>query len=96
MALTQEYFKLIDQYQQEYGKHTILLMQVGAFFEVYGNKIHRIIDDFTRICELNIADKAGSQMAGFKDMQLEKYLKKIQEAFSALNETLESEDLRLI
>ena len=80
MALIQEYFELSHKYQQEYGKHTILLMQVGAFFEVYGNKIHRIIDDFTRICELNIADKGGSQMAGFKDMQLEKYLKKIQEA----------------
>ncbi len=80
MALVQEYFELSHKYQQEYGKHTILLMQVGAFFEVYGNKLHRIIDDFTRICELNIADKGTSQMAGFKDMQLEKYLKKIQEA----------------
>ena len=80
MALIQEYFELSHKYQQEYGKHTILLMQVGAFFEVYGNKLHRIIDDFTRICELNIADKGTSQMAGFKDMQLEKYLKKIQEA----------------
>ena len=73
MALIQEYFELSHKYQQEYGKHTILLMQVGAFFEVYGNKLHRIIDDFTRICELNIADKGTSQMAGFKDMQLEKY-----------------------
>jgi DNA mismatch repair protein MutS len=80
MALIQEYFELSHKYQQEYGTHTILLMQVGSFFEVYGNKTQRIIDDFTRICELNIAEKSTSQMAGFKDMQLEKYLKKIQEA----------------
>jgi DNA mismatch repair protein MutS len=80
MALIQEYFELSHKYQQEYGTHTILLMQVGSFFEVYGNKTNRIIDDFTRICELNIAEKSTSQMAGFKDMQLEKYLKKIQEA----------------
>jgi len=80
MALIQEYFELSDKYQQEYGTHTILLMQVGSFFEVYGNKSHRTIDDFTRICDLNIADKGTSQMAGFKDTQLEKYLKRTQEA----------------
>lgn len=80
MALIQEYFELSNKYQQEYGTHTILLMQVGSFFEVYGNKTHRTIDDFTRICDLNIADKSTSQMAGFKDIQLEKYLKRIQEA----------------
>jgi DNA mismatch repair protein MutS len=80
MALIQEYFELSNSYQQQYGTHTILLMQVGSFFEVYGNKIHRTIDEFTRICDLNIADKGTSQMAGFKDIQLEKYLKRIQEA----------------
>jgi DNA mismatch repair protein MutS len=79
MALIQEYFELSHKYQQEYGKHTILLMQVGSFFEVYGNKTNRIIDEFCRICDLNIADKGTSHMAGFKDTQLEKYLKKIQE-----------------
>jgi len=79
MALIQEYFELSHKYQQEYGKHTILLMQVGSFFEVYGNKTYRIIDEFCRICDLNIAEKGTCQMAGFKDTQLEKYLKKIQE-----------------
>ena len=79
MALIQEYLVLSDKYQQEYGTHTILLMQVGSFLEVYGDKTHRMIDEFCRICDLNIADKGASQMAGFKDFQLEKYLKKIQE-----------------
>ena len=46
MALIQEYFELSHKYQQEYGKHPILLMQVGSFFEVYGNKTNRIIDEF--------------------------------------------------
>jgi DNA mismatch repair protein MutS len=79
MALIQDYLELSDKYQQEYGTHTILLMQVGSFFEVYGNKTHRMIDEFCRICDLNIAEKGAAQMAGFKDFQLEKYLKKIQE-----------------
>lgn len=82
MALTQDYFKLSDKYQQEYGTNTILLMQVGSFFEVYGNDTHRSIESFSKICDLNVVEKANSAvlMAGFKDTQLERYTKKIQEA----------------
>jgi DNA mismatch repair protein MutS len=94
MALIKEYFELTKKYQQEYGENTILLMQVGAFFEVYGNydkTIEMIKDskivDFSQICELNIVDKntcvgkdCTIMMAGFKDFQIEKYIKKIQEA----------------
>lgn len=36
MALIKEYFALADKYSQEYGNNTIVLLQVGAFFEVYG------------------------------------------------------------
>ena len=35
MALIKEYFNLTTQYQESYGANTILLMQVGSFFEVY-------------------------------------------------------------
>jgi DNA mismatch repair protein MutS len=93
MALIKEYFELTDRYQTEYGENTILLMQVGSFFEVYGinnEKTQTIsgskIIDFSQICELNIVEKntcVGNDnvmMAGFKDIQIEKYIKKIQEA----------------
>jgi len=94
MSLIKEYFDLTDKYQQEYGPNTILLMQVGAFFEVYGTLLkdtHTItnskIQDFSRICELNIVEKntcvgenGNIVMAGFKDIQVEKYIKKIQDA----------------
>jgi DNA mismatch repair protein MutS len=93
MALIKEYFELTKKYQDEYGENTILLMQVGAFFEVYGisDKDSHIlsgskIQDFSQICELNIADKnvcVGEScvvMAGFKDIQIERYIKKIQDA----------------
>ena len=33
-----EYFKISKEYQDKYGKHTVLLMQVGSFFEIYGLK----------------------------------------------------------
>ena len=93
MALIKEYFELTKKYQDEYGSNTILLMQVGSFFEVYGiynDKTKSIngskIIDFSQICELNIVEKNtcvgedNVMMAGFKDMQIEKYIKKIQQA----------------
>jgi len=93
MALIKEYFELTQKYKEEYGENTILLMQVGSFFEVYGiyNKdtdelTGSKIVDFSHICELNVVEKNtcvgkdNVMMAGFKDMQIEKYIKKIQEA----------------
>ena len=93
MALVKEYFDLTKKYQSEYGENTILLMQVGSFFEVYGKydtKTNEIIgskiQNFSQICELNMVEKnvcVGKDklfMAGFKDIMIEKYLKKIQEA----------------
>ena len=34
-----EYIELTMEYQLKYGKNTIILLQVGAFFEVYGLKL---------------------------------------------------------
>ena len=90
MALVKEYFEITKRYQLEYGVKTILLMQVGAFFEVYGlanseNKVESQIYEFAQICDLNIADKKtviGSEqviMAGFSLYMIDKYLKKLQE-----------------
>ena len=93
MALIQEYFDLTKKYCDEYGDKTILLMQVGAFFEVYGildkktnNIINSQILEFSRICDLAVVEKnvcVGKNnvvMAGIKDIILEKNIKKIQEA----------------
>ena len=93
MSLIKEYFELTKRYQDEYGENTILLMQVGSFFEVYGiyNEKTEIISgskivNFSQICELNVVEKntcVGNDnvmMAGFKDIQIEKYIKKIQDA----------------
>ena len=93
MALIKEYFELTKRYQDEYGENTILLMQVGSFFEVYAKNNKNTntitgskINDFSQICELNVVEKnvcVGTDdilMAGFKDMMIEKYLRKIQDA----------------
>ena len=98
MALIKEYFDLTKKYKDDYGENTILLMMVGSFFEVYGilDKITGVITgskivDFGRICDLNIVEKnicIGKDnvvMAGFKDMMIEKYIKKLQESgFTAI------------
>jgi DNA mismatch repair protein MutS len=93
MSLIKDYFEKTKKHIEEFGEMTIVLMQVGAFFEVYGKKdlsndliTSSNIIDFSRICDLNVVDKkvcCGSNpvvMAGFKDHLLDKYLKKLQDA----------------
>jgi DNA mismatch repair protein MutS len=93
MALIKDYFEKSKHYTEEYGENTILLMQVGAFFEVYGmqNQVTKVITGsqivkFSNICDLNIAEKkicVGQEdilMAGFSTYMIEKYLKKLEGA----------------
>jgi DNA mismatch repair protein MutS len=92
MALIKEFFELTKKYEEEYGSNTVFLIQVGSFFECYGLKDdHDLIygsniNEFARICDLNIAEKrvcVGQDqvvMAGFTCHFLDKYIKKMQNA----------------
>ena len=88
-----EYINITHEYIRKYGENTILLMQVGAFFEMYGTKMESSlvykgsrIEDICRICELNISDKniqvhnENVYIAGFRDYSLDKYLQRIIDA----------------
>lgn len=85
LSIHDEYFELSEKYSSIYGENTILLMQVGAFFEVYGG--HSVmkskIEEFSQICSLNISEKLKTKdneniiMAGFRDYCLEKYVLKL-------------------
>lgn len=92
MNMTEEYFERTKYYQEIYGKNTILLMQSGAFYEVYGHKNlseieykGSLIQDFSRICDMSISHKKikyGKEelyMAGFRDYSIEKYVSKLVE-----------------
>ncbi len=68
--------------EQEYGEKTIVLMQVGSFFEVYALKrgddyFGSNIKDFAKICEFTITQKntcVGKEqvmMSGFGLTQLD-------------------------
>lgn len=65
-TLLKDYFDYSNKYTKEYGPKSIVLMQVGSFFEVYGLKsitpINAIplgsnITEFSKICELNVVEK---------------------------------------
>lgn len=92
MTLVEEYLSYTKKWKSEYGEKTIVLMQVGSFFEVYalvdskGNMVGSNIQEFASINDMVISRKSqcvGNQqvmMAGFGIAQTEKYFKKLQEA----------------
>jgi DNA mismatch repair protein MutS len=87
MALILSYFEQTNKYREEYGDKTIVLMMVGSFYEMYGEKSSKgvisgsKIEEISKICDLAIAQKTGTNvMAGFTYTKIDKYLKKIQDA----------------
>ena len=84
------YFDNTKEFIEKYGDNTILFMQVGSFFEMYGlrdsnNKVYgSIIDKVCDLCELSYSVKNASYdngdkviMAGFPEYSLEKYIDKL-------------------
>jgi len=66
MSLIKDYLEKVKSHSEEFGEYTLVLIQNGAFFEVYGLKddhdeIHGCkLSDFSRICDLNIVDKKAA------------------------------------
>ena len=92
MSVVRDYFARTVAYKAEYGPRTIVLMQVGSFFEVYGMRdliskkiTGSEIEDMAKICDLNMGANHTKMegfdivLAGFKDAFIEKYVKKLQE-----------------
>jgi len=84
----EEYFIRSEEYMLKYGPKTIILCQIGSFYEVYGYKHPdhpdiqgSLIEEFSHICDLKIAEKKSTYknypvvMAGFgtRPWQVEKY-----------------------
>jgi DNA mismatch repair protein MutS len=89
MKLVEEYLKKHKEYICQYGVSTVLLMQVGAFYEIYSlndssTSSYKVIYEISKICDLVVTEKTicvgkipilGS---GFRDYSIDKYIKKIQ------------------
>ena len=92
MTIIQDYLNLTSKYKSDYSDKTLLLMQVGSFFECYAlydeknnEYIGSNIKDFSDINDLVISKKhiihnnLPVVMAGFGLPQIEKYIKRMQE-----------------
>ena len=93
MSITKEYLKLSKEYQDKFGEKTILYMMVGKFYEVYAileNDILKLdtnvdiqnaiqISTFIKTCDFALGKKADCSIAGFPELYLDKYIKKMQE-----------------
>ena len=92
MGIYEDYFELTNYYTNKYGEYSVVLIQVGAFFEVYGvmNTVRQeIIENpaaykVSQICDLKLATKQATlgkdrtlHMLGFRDYQLDKYIEKL-------------------
>jgi len=90
LLLTQTYFKLQKYYEKKYGKDTIVLIEIGTFFEVYEvNNEDEQIGKAKQIAEiLNIQltrknkniiqnNQSNPLMAGVPAVSIEKHLNKI-------------------
>ena len=86
MSFLKQYFDLTKEYQEKYGTRTLVLMQCGAFFEVYAKKdkdgtiYGSNIVEYCSITDLKRAYKSpGHIMAGFRDYEIDRYIRKIQD-----------------
>ena len=91
MSLITTYLKLTKEYSDKYGDKTVVLMMVGSFYEIYGEKNNNSdgsfyitgskIEEISKLCDLSVAQKTGQYvMAGFTYTKIDKYLKKLQDA----------------
>lgn len=93
VSIYEEYVDLTRQYRAKYGPKTIVLLQVGAFFEVYGFLVgtdysdETPVKEFSVMCGLNMMEKKTAVWhdlpvvgAGFRDYSLDKYVQCITEA----------------
>jgi len=90
MTLIKDYLSHTEKWVAEYGEKTLVLMQVGSFYEAYGllddnNNIYGSkIEHFAEICEMAISRKkmcVGNTrivMSGFGLEVLDKYIRKLQ------------------
>jgi DNA mismatch repair protein MutS len=86
MSFLQQYFEYTKEYQDKYGSRAIVLMQCGAFFEVYAkidednNIFGSNIVEYCSITDLKRVNKCpGHIMAGFRDYEIDRYIRKLQD-----------------
>lgn len=89
MTLVEEYIEKAYHYMKTYGSKTVLLMQVGTFYEIYSKKdeqspLYTIIHDIGDVTGLVVTEKSifiddvPVLASGFRDYALDKWMSKMQ------------------
>ena len=87
MSLINEYFEYQSRFENKYGPNTVVLMEVGSFFEIYGtdngdNNEYGKIKEVSEMTSLSVAPKKGQtsyshkdyvHMAGFPNYSIDKW-----------------------
>ena len=81
MPIVQDYISYTEKWKNEYGNNTVVLMQVGSFFEIYGLRdkdgviTGSNIEDVASKCDLLIAKK-GQKIKGKQVLWLDLALRR--------------------
>jgi DNA mismatch repair protein MutS len=82
-SLYQEYYRYSDKYKEKYGEKSLVLMQVGSFYEVYSAngrgpnlfELSRLLNiQHTRRDKGKAESDTNPQIVGFNENSLEKFL----------------------
>jgi DNA mismatch repair protein MutS len=105
-SIYKEYFDSTIQYTKIYGEKTVVFMQVGSFYEMYGLKyihsdeiIGSLISEIAELVGLAVSSKKYTYeggtiyMSGFRDYTLEKYIPTIIEQGYVIVEIIQAPEI---
>jgi DNA mismatch repair protein MutS len=75
-SIFEKYSDYAKHYTEIYGNRVAILMMVGSFYEIYGQRTDPCFSEIVSVCQLNTSEKKNVSifMAGFPEYTLEKYL----------------------
>ena len=82
--LMKQYFDESKNIKDDYGENSVVFMQVGSFYEIYGEKENCTtrLHEIAKLCDLRKGDKIDKYwMCGIPLYVLDKFINKLQEAF---------------
>ena len=81
--LMKQYFNESKNIKDDYGENSVVFMQVGSFYEIYGEKENCTtrLHEIAKLCDLRKGDKIDKYwMCGIPLYVLDKFINKLQEA----------------
>lgn len=84
--ITENYFEAQKELEKTYGKNTVLLVQIGSFYEIYGTETIGKAKEISKILNIALTKKNKSivetteknpEMCGFPDLAIDKHLEKL-------------------